>query len=213
MEQAVKTRSVKPFWRGAWAFFLGFLCFTVSQLLTRIPLLNLLQSDVHVTVFVAANALLYLVFLALSAGIFEEGFRFLFKHLLLRPAMAPFSQPILFGLGHGLCEAAFVLIPLAIQGYTLGDLWLAILERALTVVLHICLTVVVFNGFQKGRKWLYLIIAVLLHAAVDFVFPVLATMGFSALLIEALYAIFVVPCAVYAARSKKYYLCGGTQHV
>ncbi|HWS30948.1 MAG TPA: YhfC family glutamic-type intramembrane protease [Clostridia bacterium] len=213
MEQAVKTRTVKPFWRGVWVFFLGCLCFIISQPLTRLPLLGYLQGSVAATVFSRTNAFLFAALVALSAGVFEEGFRFLFKRFLLRPASAPFSQPLLFSLGHGLTEAAIVLIPLILQGYALSGFWIALLERALSVALHICLTVVVFNGFQKGRKWFYLIIAVLLHGIVDFVFPTLASLGISVLLVEALYAVFVVPCVVYAARSKKYYLSGGTEHV
>jgi len=213
MEQAAAACAKKPFWRDVLAFFLGCLCFTISQPLTRIPLLNTLQADIHVSVFIVANALLYIALVALSAGVFEEGFRFLFKRFLLRPAACAFSQPVLFGLGHGLTEAAIVLIPLFVQGYALTDLWVAILERALSVVFHIFLTVVVFNGFQRSRKWRYLIVAVLLHGAVDFVLPVLASAGVSVLIVEALYFVFVVPCAVYAVRSKKYYLCGGVQHV
>lgn len=212
MEQVASTRTVMPFWRGVLAFFLGCLCFTVSQILTRIPLLNTLQADVYVSVFMVANALLYMALVALSAGVFEEVFRFLFKQFLLRPAASSFSQPILFGLGHGLTEALIVLIPPILQGYTLSDLSFAFLERTLSIVLHISLTVMVFNGFQRGRKWRYLLAAVLLHGAVDFVLPVLAASGVSALLIEALYFIIVIPFAVYAARSKKFYLRGGVSH-
>lgn len=212
MEQTETARKGRTFWRGVLAFVLGCLCFTVSQPLTRIPLLNLLQSNVSVSVFAAANAVLFLVLLALSAGVFEEGFRFLFKRFLLRPAAAPFSQPLLFGLGHGLTEAAMLLIPAFLQGYTLNDLWLGIVERALAVTLHICLTVVVFNGFQKGRRWFFLLLAILLHGAVDFVIPLLATLGVAPLLLEGALALSIVPLAVYAARSKKYYLSGGTEH-
>lgn len=212
MEQAEKTRKGRVFLRGAWAFFLGCLCFTVSQPLTRIPLLSVLQADVQISVFAAVNTLLFAALVALSAGVFEEGFRFLFKRVLLRPAAAPFSQPLLFGLGHGLTEAVMLLLPAFLQGYTLNDLWLGVVERVLTVILHICLTVIVFNGFQKSKRFLYLLLAVLLHGLVDFVFPVLAAAGVSPLLIEGVYALIVVPVAAYAARSKKFYLFGGNRH-
>ncbi|MCE5234530.1 MAG: YhfC family glutamic-type intramembrane protease [Clostridiaceae bacterium] len=212
MEQTETTRKGRVFLRGAWAFFLGCLCFTVSQPLTRLPLLTALQGNVQVSVFAAVNTLLFTALVALSAGIFEEGFRFLFKRFLLRPAAAPFSQPLLFGLGHGLTEAVIVLLPAFLQGYTLSDLWLGVAERALTVILHICLTVIVFNGFQRGKRWFYLLLAVLLHGLVDFVFPALAAAGVSPLLMEGVYALSVVPVAVYAAHSKKFYLSGGTRH-
>lgn len=212
MEHTVTPRKKSALWRGILAFALGCACFIVSQPLTRLPLLQAVQGSVAVTVFTQTNMVLFLALVALSAGVFEEGFRFLFKRIALRPAEAPFSQPLLFGLGHGLTEAALVLVPAFLQGYTLGDLWLGILERVLAVAFHVAMTVVVWNGFQTGKRLRFLLIAVLLHAVADFFLPLLSLSHVSPLLIEGLFLIFTIPCAVYAARSKKHYLIGGNDH-
>ena len=212
MEQPLKVCKKSMFWRGLLAFALGCLCFIVSQPLTRLPLLGYLQGTVAVTVFSQTSTVLFLVLVALSAGVFEEGFRFLFKTLLLRPAKAPFSQPLLFGLGHGLTEAAIILVSAFLQGYTLGDLWLGIIERFLAVICQVCMTVIVFNGFQIGRRWLYLLFAVLVHGLVDFVLPLMALSGISVLIVEAAFVVMLVPLVIYAARSKKYYGKGEIQN-
>lgn len=212
MEQPLKVCKKSMFWRGLLAFALGCLCFIVSQPLTRLPLLGYLQGTVAVTVFSQTSTVLFLVLVALSAGVFEEGFRFLFKTFLLRPAKAPFSQPILFGLGHGLTEAAIILVSAFLQGYTLGDLWLGIIERFLAVICQVCMTVIVFNGFQIGRRWLYLLFAVLVHGLVDFVLPLMALSGISVLIVEAAFVVMLVPLVIYAARSKKYYGKGEIQN-
>ena len=41
-------------------------------------------------------------------------------------------------------------------------------ERFLTIIIQIGFTMVVLKGFQTNRKWLYLILATLLHAVVDY---------------------------------------------
>lgn len=212
MEQPLKVCKKNTFWRGVLTFALGCLCFIVSQPLTRFPLLGYLQGTVAVTVFSQTSTVLFLMLVALSAGVFEEGFRFLFKTFLLRPAKAPFSQPLLFGLGHGLTEAAIILVSAFLQGYTLGDLWLGIIERFLAVICQVCMTVIVFNGFQIGRRWLYLLFAVLVHGLVDFVLPLMALSGISALIVEAAFVVMLVPLVIYAARSKKYYSKGEIQN-
>ena len=212
MEQVLQVRKTNAFWRGVLAFALGCLCFLISQPLSRMQLLGYLQGTVAVTVFSQTNALLFYALVALSAGIFEEGFRFLFKTTLLRPAKAPFSQPILFGLGHGLAEAAFILIFALLQGYTLGDLWLGIIERFLAVICQVCMTVIVFNGFQIGRRWLYLLFAVLVHGLVDFILPLMTLAGISVFIVEVTFAVMLIPLVIYAARSKKYYSKGEIQN-
>lgn len=189
-------------------FLLGAACFALAQPLTRLPLLAALQGTAWFTLFSVLYPLAALACVALSAGIFEEGARFLFK-LLLPPARCSFSQPLLFGLGHGLMEACLVLAPAILAGYSLGQLWLGVVERLLAVALHICLTVVVWNGFQQGRRARYLLLAVAIHGLVDFVLPALQLLGMPALAIEAAFAVMVLVMGLYAMRSQKYYSNGG----
>ena len=48
--------------------------------------------------------------IALSAGIFEEVFRFLFRRFLVREGVK-ISEPIIFGLGHSLMEIIYIFAP------------------------------------------------------------------------------------------------------
>jgi len=57
------------------------------------------------------NPVLIGVLIALTAGIFEETFRYLFKLFFLKPDKCEISQPIIFGLGHGISEVCMILLP------------------------------------------------------------------------------------------------------
>ena len=68
-----------------------------------------MQNSTSVIAFLTANqnwVLPVSILIVLSAGVFEEGFRFLFKKFLQRPDKSPYSQPLVFCVGHALCEAA-----------------------------------------------------------------------------------------------------------
>lgn len=108
-------------------FLAGTLAFFVSQLLLRIPLLNLLSQQMDLEGFAAANALLYTVLLSFSAGLFEESGRLAGVKLLKE--RRSFSDMISFGLGHACCEM-FLLVGLSNMGnlavsLILGDQTLA----------------------------------------------------------------------------------------
>lgn len=62
------------------------------------------------------------VLIGLSARVLEESFRFIFKQVCMRPARTRIAQPVIFGIGHGLVEAAIVLGPAILAGYSLMDL-------------------------------------------------------------------------------------------
>src|SRR5699024_1750924 len=66
------------------AFFLGVLAFVGSQVLFRIPILQLLEAkSVTYTMFQAMQPVLFAIVLGLSAGIVEEGARFIMIRYLL----------------------------------------------------------------------------------------------------------------------------------
>ena len=71
-------------------FFLGAACFIISQPLSRLPILDHLQQSTGFILVYTLNPLLIGILIAFSAGVFEEGFRFLFKLLLLKPAKCIF---------------------------------------------------------------------------------------------------------------------------
>lgn len=185
-------------------FFLGAACFIVSQVLLRIPLLQYLQQSTDFMLVYTLNPLLIGILIALSAGVFEEGFRFLFKQFIIRPRESEFVQPLIFGLGHGLAEALIILGP-AFTIVPVSQLGLAILERILTIILHIALTVVVWNGFQKKQKALYLLMAIAIHGLVNALIPFLSPLPNSTLLLEGALAAIDVVMLCYVYHAKNYY--------
>jgi len=188
-------------------FFLGSACFIIAQPLLRLPILNYLQQSTDFLLAYTLNPLLIGIMIAFSAGVFEEGFRFLFKQFLLQPAGCEFSQPVIFGLGHGIAEAVMVLVP-AFMVLPVSQLGLATLERILAIILHVTLTVVVWNGFQKKQRALYLVLAITIHGFVNSLIPVLSPFPDSVVLIEGALAVVVVVMVGYSCHSKKYYIPG-----
>ncbi len=85
------------------AVLVGALTFFVSQIVLRIPLLQLLQSQSFYAV-IGKNIWLSSLFLSLTAGIFEEVGRFLSFKFLLKNKLQ-FKNGIAFGIGHGGIEA------------------------------------------------------------------------------------------------------------
>jgi uncharacterized membrane protein YhfC len=174
-------------------------------------MLQYLQQSTDFILAYTLNPLLIGIIIAFSAGVFEEGFRFLFKQFLLQPAECEFSQPLIFGLGHGIAEALMILVP-AFMGVSVSQLGLATLERVLAIILHVTLTVVVWNGFQKKQRALYLVLAITIHGSVNSLIPVLSPFPDSVLLIEGALAVVVVVMMGYSYRSKKYYIPGRTSN-
>lgn len=148
-------------------FFLGVLTFTVFQLLTRIPILQVyLSQQSWFIVFSMKYPLGYIVFLSFTAALFEEGGRYLVYKKGL-PSLS--KQGILwFGLGHGGIEAlALVGIP-----YLLNDvsnvpsfmLMMGGVERVSAILLHIALSFWVYQSIRtssKGGLW----VAMSLHTS------------------------------------------------
>lgn len=186
-------------------FLLGSGCFLVAQPLTRIPLLSAIQQTTEYHIVLAVQPLLVGIMIAFSAGLFEEGFRFLFKLLILKPPASRFSQPILFGLGHGLTEAVLVLAP-AMKVVSIDQLAVGILERILAVWLHVALTVIVWNGFQKGKRVFYLISALVVHGLVNTLIPVFSSHPQAIVLIEGSLFLIDLLLIVVVVYSKRLYV-------
>lgn len=193
-------------------FILGCLCFTISQVLLRLPILNYLQTRPKFTLIYMASPLLIGILIAFSAGIFEEGFRFIFKKFLLKPARTSILEPVLFGLGHGLTEAVILIGP-ALFTYPLEIMPLGILERFLAIILHIGLSVIVWNGFQSNKRVKYLIAAIFIHGAVNSLIPILGSRQNSILLIEGALLLVDISMIRYIYKSKENYIKGRKKNV
>ena len=185
-------------------FILGALCFIISQPLLRLPILNYLQGSTKFILFYTLNPILVGILIAFSAGVFEEGFRFIFKSYLLKPAKTDILEPILFGLGHGITEALIILGPFLFT-VPIKSLALGIFERVLAMILHLGLTVIVWNGFQLNKRIKYLILAILVHGSVNSLIPILSSAENFIILIEVGLVIVDIFIVLYIYRSKRFY--------
>ena len=196
-------------------FFFSAILFILS--LIRIPL-NLFVNDALSRHFFGTSLLLVGSFFpSLTAGLFEEGFRFLGYRYLFSPSKRTWRNGLMYGTGHGGIEAIllvslthlflFVFLRFAPGilpfGYTQEILALpaymplvATLERVLALSIQIGLSIIVLQCFVR-KSLRYLGYAIGLHTAVDFVTLLLvqesialAEAGVGAFAILSLYLIF-----------------------
>ena len=179
---------------GKWgAFLIGALTFVVFTMILESILHNLL-SRTALWAVLRGSVWLYGLYGGLAAGIFEETGRFLAFRLLLKDEREPIAA-LSCGVGHGGAEAILLvgltmvndlaLIAMVSAGGTTDPalleaaeqlastpagmfLWAAF-ERIGAVILHLSNSVLVFAAIRKpGKTWLFPI-AILIHAAADFI--------------------------------------------
>jgi uncharacterized membrane protein YhfC len=88
-------------------FWFGALVFLVFQLLTRTPLVTVLQATVlmHLLLTSTAFTWIWLLILALTAGLFEEVGRYVGYRLFMRREPKTWAKAVMFGLGQGGLES------------------------------------------------------------------------------------------------------------
>ena len=165
-------------------FLLGMICFVLSQLCLRLPLFKLLNNNLWLNNFQSLYPLLYGFLIALSAGIFEEGGRFIFRDKFLKESNSK-QDAIIFGLGHGLIEVIFVIVVSysSLSLMTRSDIFLGLYERLLAVIFHIGMTVLIWLGFNRMEKYRNLILAIFLHGFFDYFIILKNIFGFSNLIL------------------------------
>lgn len=172
-------------------FGLGIIAFVVSQILLRIPLMQYLgQNSLAYSMFQATQPVLFAILIGLSAGVFEELARFIAIKYVMK--QRDWQSGFLFGIGHGGIEAvlfvgisalSLLFSPAIIFG---GDLYvIGGIERFFAMLLHIGLSLIVLQGVVR-KKFLYIIVAILVHGFVD------ALVGVTPLYVPADYALIVV---------------------
>jgi uncharacterized membrane protein YhfC len=99
----IANRRLKVSWKY---FAYGALIFFVFQLITRVPLVIVIQRAIAPQLQ-ASTALLYtwLAILALTAGVFEEVGRYVAFRWLMRHEEKTWSKAVMYGLGHGGLES------------------------------------------------------------------------------------------------------------
>jgi uncharacterized membrane protein YhfC len=186
-------------WQGRWRYWgVGILVFLLSQVLTRVPVMLWIQTRPPVVEALQQPQWLWpFVFAAaLTAGLFEEGGRWLAFRFLVAPGERQWRTALMLGAGHGGLESALVgLVALAaLVGYlvvtqlppeTFGEAapqieaarkqfagmqgWEPLLggwERLGALPLQLALTVLVLQPFLRGGHWWCYAVAA--HTVVDF---------------------------------------------
>lgn len=198
-----KNRYVKPFFIGALTFF-------VSQILLRLPLLQLwLANQSWFMVLPVQSPWLYSLLLGFSASVFEETGRYLAFRFLLKKNLRWFDG-VVFGAGHGGIEAILLvginyIVMLFLYGGTPGDpamILFAGLERLSAMASHIGMSMLVLQSVRM-RSPIYLIMALLIHGIMDSGIGILQLYGFQTIAIEAFLGVVGIALAAYTIYVKK----------
>ncbi len=186
----VKNKSyLKPIIIGACTFF-------IFQIVLRIPLLQIISTIPQVQLFFSSNIILNILFLSLTAALFEEIGRVVMIKLFIKKEQLQYKNAIAFGLGHGGIEAVllvginyiiFFIVPsLALLTATPLSLFLAGAERVFTIPLHILFSVFAVLCV-KNKNPLFLLFAIILHTLFNYVVIYLAqVVGMDILLVEVM---------------------------
>lgn len=212
-------------------FFMGVLVFIVSQMVLRIPIIQVVLPNFDwYNNMPMLYPIVYLIFMSFSAGVFEEIGRYIgFKGLKKNRT---WKDGIAFGLGHGGIEALMITGVTTINnmvvvnsvnngtfdGAKLGvsestiigmfenitntDILLGGVERISAMILHVFLTMIVLYAI-KQRKKIYVVLSILAHGLVDFSVISLISNGINTLAVEI--GFFIVALGLLAAviKSKK----------
>ncbi|WP_438788646.1 YhfC family glutamic-type intramembrane protease [Enterococcus sp. DIV0756] len=147
---------------------IGVACFVVSQILIRIPLLQLLAMNDGFRLFEGTQPFLYGILLAFSAGVFEETGRLIFMKWGLSN-QTTWNTGLWFGLGHGGIEALlFYGLPMVMvtTAQSEENILIGGVERLFAMLLHVGLSLLVLYGIQKKQKYCYFL-ALFLHTLVN----------------------------------------------
>ena len=203
------------------SYFGGAFCFIVfAFMLEQIPHYFFLASESPVSEVLRKNALLYAVYGASMAGIFEETGRYFGFKVLLKKKKHK-SNSIAYGIGHGGLEIVLLMgIPylfyfLAVKGIVPAGsaavlqaasmsremILLAMGERLSAFLLHIGLSILVFMAVRRKGKFLMFPLAVLLHILADLPAGLYQAGALPLYVTEIITAVFAIAVFIYAVRA------------
>ena len=210
------------------AFATGALCFMIfAYVLEGIVNVYLININNTTSYFLMSNPLAYGIVGALMAGLFEEtGRLFGFKLLLKNHKEKNIS--VGYGIGHGGIECvltlgtSYLLYTLVILGVSLGDpstdaialqainsiqttiIPVAVLERIVSIILHISLSIFVYKAANKTESFYLYPVAILLHMVSDIPAGLYqAGLITSVMLVELLIAIITIVIFIFAIKMYK----------
>jgi uncharacterized membrane protein YhfC len=182
-----------------WRYWLyGALVFLLFQGVTRVPAMIFIQSLSPTREALKEPSVLglFIFFAAFTAGLFEEGGRWLAFRFVIRPEERDWRTALMLGAGHGGLESISIglittfamvvyvvvtlITPERLPGYaeqmeivrkqfSQVPAWQALAgvwERLGTIVIHLALSVMVLQAFARGRRWWWYALAA--HTLVDF---------------------------------------------
>jgi uncharacterized membrane protein YhfC len=178
-----------------WAY--GILVFLIFEVVTRIPAVSLLQRWPYLNEKIKSDYVLwlYVFFLSFSAGLFEEGGRWLAFRFLIPEKDRRWDTSLVMGAGHGGLESfisgvnsfvvlgvycAYKLLPhgvfsrggsiaRAVQIFETSPSWEFLFsgwERLAALAIQIALTAIVLQSFSRGNRWWWY--ALIMHTFVNF---------------------------------------------
>lgn len=161
------------------AFWLGAAAFTVSQLLIRIPILQLVLPGFTWYILLQLDPWKYGLFLGVTAGLAEESARWIGTGLFLKKYRER-DHGIAFGLGHGGVEAMLLVGPNMAAGLAMvmtgqaallpadaGSVLTAGVERISAMAFHVGASLLILYGVRAGKAFRYWLGAVALHTLLD----------------------------------------------
>ena len=201
---AKKKGYLKPVLLGAATFF-------VFQIITRVPLLQLvLPKMLWYTILAQTQPVLLALFAGATAALFEEGGRWIVMSLLMKNRHR-LNDGLAFGVGHGGIEAVYILGITAVyllldqtQPFAAANLLWGSFERICTMVVHIAWSVMVLKSVVL-KKPLWLLLAFLLHTAIDMAAVLMSQAGATALMMETVVGVFALLMLAYILVEYKKY--------
>jgi uncharacterized membrane protein YhfC len=217
---------------SAIAVLVGALTFVISQIVLRIPLLQLLQGQSWYAAM-AKNIWISALFLGLTAGLFEEVGRFLGFKFLLKKKLE-WKNGIAFGIGHGGIEAIIItgltyinniVFSLMINSGAFdkisGTFAPGLSDYIVNALANTSPAMFLVGGFErvfaiiahiafsiivlygvKNRKGVYIIYAILAHALLDAP-TVLISYYFGTWAAEGYVVLFTAAALIFSMKSKK----------
>ncbi len=168
-----RLRNHKTLWK---AFFFGwggwFLALIARIIPLQVPALFLADSLATDTM----TLLFYIAYASILAGLFEEGFRYIF--LDQRKSLRSRGPLLFFALGWGIGEAIIIYVPSMIAlpfltetAPSLLEILPGAIERNIAILAHISFTFIVLRSVSSGKpgRKKFLILAMSLHAILNIV--------------------------------------------
>ena len=175
---------------------LGVVCFGFFQVATRIPALYFLGRTVWYSVFSTTQPFMNALFLAVTAGLFEEGGRWIVMSLFMKDRRR-LGDGLAFGVGHGGLEAVLLVgvnsvVLLIMNDYSATtplQLFAGGFERICALTVQMALSVMVLKSVAL-KKPLWLLLAFAIHTVIDLAAILLPQAGASTFIIEAAVLVF-----------------------